>query len=92
MSGLRAIMKTTAARLSALYLLLFAACALLLVMYMTSLSVRNLVSQTRETINEEINGLDDYYQRGGFPLLVRACEQSFAEVDRESYRAKTAEP
>jgi signal transduction histidine kinase len=75
MSGLRAIMKTTAARLSALYLLLFAACALLLVMYMTSLSVRNLVSQTRETINEEINGLDDYYQRGGFPLLVRVIER-----------------
>mgnify|MGYP001546524167 FL=1 len=35
MATLRAIMKTTAARLSALYLILFAICAVLLVFYMT---------------------------------------------------------
>ncbi|MGX9576198.1 ATP-binding protein [Mesorhizobium sp. f-mel] len=70
-----AIMKTTAARLSALYLLLFAICAVLLVFYMTSLSERMLTGQTQETINDEVLGLARAYQRGGLPLLVRVVEQ-----------------
>lgn len=70
-----AIMKTTAARLSALYLLLFAICAVLLVFYMTSLSARMLTGQTQETINDEVLGLARVYQRGGLPLLVRVVEQ-----------------
>lgn len=70
-----AIMKTTAARLSALFLLLFALCATLLVFYMTSLSVRMLATQTQETINEEVLSLGRAYQRGGLPTLVRVVEQ-----------------
>jgi signal transduction histidine kinase len=70
-----AIMKTTAARLSALYLLLFAICAVLLVFYMTSLSARMLTGQTQETINDEVLGLARAYQRGGLPTLVRVVEQ-----------------
>lgn len=70
-----AIMRTTAARLSALYLLLFAICAVLLVLYMTSLSARMLTAQTQETINDEVLGLARAYQRGGLPLLVRVVEQ-----------------
>ncbi|RWK43369.1 ATP-binding protein [Mesorhizobium sp.] len=70
-----AIMKTTAARLSALYLLLFAICAVLLVFYMTSLSARMLTGQTQETINDEVLGLARVYQRGGLPLLVRVVER-----------------
>ena len=70
-----AIMKTTAARLSALYLLLFAICAVLLVFYMTSLSARMLTAQTQDTINDEVLGLARAYQRGGLPILVRVVEQ-----------------
>ncbi|TPL82999.1 ATP-binding protein [Mesorhizobium sp. B2-3-12] len=69
-----AIMRTTAARLSALYLLLFALCAVLLVLYMTSLSARMLTGQTQETINDEVLGLARAYQRGGLPVLVRVVE------------------
>ncbi len=68
-------MKTTAARLSALFLLLFALCAVLLVFYMTSLSARMLTAQTQETINDEVLGLARAYQRGGLPTLVRVVEQ-----------------
>ena len=50
------LLKTTAARLSALYLLLFSVCAVILVVYMTSLSVRMLTAQTQETIDEEAEG------------------------------------
>ena len=74
MARLPAAMRTTAARLSALYLLLFAACAVVLVFYMTSLSVRMLTAQTRQTINEEAQGLASAYQRGGLPHLVRVIE------------------
>jgi signal transduction histidine kinase len=75
MAALRAIMKTTAARLSALYLILFAICAILLVFYMTSLSVHMLEAQTRDTINEDVQRLAAGYERGGLQLLVRAIEQ-----------------
>jgi signal transduction histidine kinase len=72
--SLPAIMRTTAARLSALYLLLFALCAVLLVFYMTSLSARMLTAQTQETINDEVLGLARAYKNGGLPLLVRVVE------------------
>ena len=74
MAALPAIMKTTAARLSALYLVLFAIAATIVVFYMTSLSVRMLTAQTRETIDEEAQDLGRAYQRGGLPLLVRFIE------------------
>ncbi|WP_274629659.1 sensor histidine kinase [Arvimicrobium flavum] len=72
---LPAILRTTAARLSALYLLLFAICAVVLVFYMTSLSARMLAAQTMDTINEEVADLGRSYQRGGLPLLVRTIER-----------------
>jgi signal transduction histidine kinase len=75
LARLTAMMRTTAARLSALYLLLFAVCAVVLVFYMTSLSARMLTGQTMETINEEVQGLGLAYQRGGLPLLVRTIER-----------------
>ena len=34
-----------------------------------------LATQTRETINEEVQGLDSAYRRGGLPFLVRVIEQ-----------------
>lgn len=74
MPRLPAAMRTTAARLSALYLILFAVCATFLIFYMTSLSVSMLTAQTRETINEEVQGLNRAYRRGGLPFLVRVIE------------------
>ncbi|MBN9252692.1 MAG: two-component sensor histidine kinase, partial [Mesorhizobium sp.] len=73
--ALPAAFRTTAARLSALYLLLFSLCAVGLVFYMTALSVRLLTTQTQDTINEEVVGLASAYQRGGLPLLVRTIER-----------------
>lgn len=70
-------MNTTAARLSALYLLLFSVCAVLLVFYMTSVAARFVVTQTRTAIVEEINSLDRAYRRGGLRRLV-------VEIDRRS--------
>lgn len=82
---LLAIMNTTAARLSALYLILFSICAVFLVFYMTSLSVRMLTAQTQETINEEVQGLAAAYQRGGLPLLVRTIERRARQPSANLY-------
>ena len=75
MAALPAIMKTTAARLSALYLLLFTICAVALVFYMTSLSLRIFDNQTRVSVAEEMQGLSRIYRRGGLPALVRAVDR-----------------
>ncbi|MGE0501435.1 MAG: ATP-binding protein [Rhizobiaceae bacterium] len=75
LTRLRALLGTTAARLSAIYLVLFTACAVALVLYMTGMSARMLAEQTRETINEEVGGLASAYQRGGLPLLVRMIDR-----------------
>lgn len=75
MQKIAAIMQTTAARLSALYLILFVVSALVLVLYMTSLSARMLTAQTRETVEEEVQSLGLAYERGGLPLLVRFVAQ-----------------
>ena len=72
--ALPSIMKTTAARLSALFLILFALSAAVLVFYMTSLSVRMLTTQTQATIADEVQVLGRAYQRGGLALLVRFVE------------------
>lgn len=74
MAAMPAIMKTTAARLSALFLILFALCAAVLVLYMSALSVRMLTAQTQETVSDEAQVLARAYQRGGLPLLVRFVE------------------
>ena len=74
MMRLPAVMKTTAARLSALFLLLLALCAGVLIAYMSSLSVRMLTSQTQDAILSEMQTLDAAYSRGGLPTLVRVVE------------------
>ncbi|EJM98934.1 HAMP domain-containing sensor histidine kinase [Phyllobacterium sp. YR531] len=75
MSRFRSLLKMTAVRLSALYLLLFTICAIGLVFYMTSSSVRLLTSQTETAINEEVEGIGRAYQRGGIAGLVRSIDR-----------------
>ena len=75
MSRFSAMMKMTAVRLSALYLVLFTVCALGLVFYMTSLSVRLLTAQTESAVNEEIESIGQAYERGGIAGLVRSIDR-----------------
>lgn len=72
---LPAALKSTAVKLSTLYLLLFAACAMALVYYMTSISAQMLTSQVVETVNSEATDLVGAYRRGGLPALVRVVGQ-----------------
>lgn len=72
---LPAMMRSTATRLSALFVLLFMACALVLVFYMTALSARMMASQTRATIDEEVAELAAVYRHGGLPRLIRTLDR-----------------
>ncbi|MBN9046165.1 MAG: HAMP domain-containing histidine kinase [Rhizobiales bacterium] len=71
MSRFSALMRTTAARLSALYLLLFAVGAVALVFYMTNLSASIVAGQTQQALAEEVASIGKSYARGGIPQLVR---------------------
>lgn len=71
----RAIMRTTAARLSALYLALFIVAAFILVQYMTSRTVNVMSSRVQASIEEEISGMRNAYRRGGMFNLIRETER-----------------
>ncbi|WP_343313918.1 HAMP domain-containing sensor histidine kinase [Brucella sp. BE17] len=74
MSRFAALMRTTAVRLTALYLLLFAVGAVALVFYMTNMSVSMLTGQTQEALGEEVASVGKAYARGGIPQLVRTID------------------
>jgi signal transduction histidine kinase len=71
----RLMFRSTAVRLSALYILLFALCAALLVIYVTALSERLLAQQTRQTVQEEVADIQRAYERGGVNLLLRMMDR-----------------
>ena len=72
---LRAMLSTTAVRLSALYLLLFGVTAVALVFYMTSLAAGFLVGETRRAVQDEIASLSAVYSRSGMRGLVVAIDR-----------------
>ena len=67
--------KNTAVRLSAVYLLLFSACAALLVFYVTSISESELQSRMRASISDEIGELGEVYSDGGIAALLKLLER-----------------
>jgi len=69
------LIKTTAVRLSALYLLLFGLVAVCLALYMTSLSVSILNEQTQLALEEEIGNIEASYQHGGIAYLMRTVDR-----------------
>ena len=72
---LTALARTTSVRLSALYLVLFVVCAVVLLFYVMSMAERFLQSQTQQTIEQEVAALGEAYRYGGMRLLVRVVER-----------------
>ncbi len=75
MSRLRVLFRTTAVRLSAVYLLLFSLCAAFLVFYVTAMSQRLLEQQTRDAVNAEVQQIEAVYDRAGVNGLLRTLER-----------------
>lgn len=66
MNRLINIMRTTALRLSALYILLFGLVATGLSIYMTAFSASLLKEQTEQALHEELKYIENAYNYGGF--------------------------
>ena len=75
MSRLSVLFRTTAVRLSALYLLLFSLCAAFLVFYVTAMSQRLLEQQTKDSVAAEVSQIEQIYGRGGVNGLLRTLER-----------------
>lgn len=75
MSRFRVLFKSTAVRLSALYILLFALCAATLVFYVTAMSERLLSGQIREAVQQEVDQVKRAYDTGGMNFLLRTMER-----------------
>ncbi|MDP3524565.1 MAG: HAMP domain-containing protein, partial [Hoeflea sp.] len=75
MTRLRAMLSTTAVRLSALYLGLFALCAVALVFYVTAISEGMQRDRTQSAIASELRIVAGAYRRLGVAGLVRVIER-----------------
>ncbi|WP_454848773.1 sensor histidine kinase [Rhizobium binxianense] len=75
MSRFWVLFKSTAVRLSALYILLFAICAATLVFYVTAMSERLLSGQIRDAVSQEVTQVQRAYDVGGMNLLLRTMER-----------------
>ncbi|MDI7861243.1 ATP-binding protein [Rhizobiaceae bacterium n13] len=85
MSGFRVLLKSTAVRLSALYTVLFALCAAVLVIYVTAMSERLLNQQTRETLRQEVEQVESAYNRGGMNRLLKTMERQARQPGANLY-------
>lgn len=72
---LTALYRTTAVRLSAVYLLLFALCAAFLVFYVSSMSERLLRQQMREAVAQEVEQIERVFEGNGMNGLLRTLER-----------------
>ncbi|MBB4007331.1 HAMP domain-containing sensor histidine kinase [Allorhizobium taibaishanense] len=85
MSRIGFLFKSTAVRLSALYILLFALCAAFLVIYVTALSERLLNQQTRDSLQQEITEIQRAYERGGVNNLLKLMERRMRQPGANLY-------
>jgi signal transduction histidine kinase len=77
MGRLRMALSSTAVKFSLLFLLLFFAASIGLVVYVTSLSAQIIETQAKTAIEQQLSSLENAYERAGIPGLIRF-------IDRES--------
>jgi signal transduction histidine kinase len=75
LGALRRFVRTTAFRLSLVYLIVFSVATVFLVAYITRSTSELLTRQLRETIDLEIQELDYEYQVGGIRRLLTVIDQ-----------------
>ena len=66
---LKLLFKSTAVRLSAVYILLFGLCAAVMVFYVTAVSESLVERQMRDSLHREIAQLDAAFENGGIRRL-----------------------
>jgi signal transduction histidine kinase len=69
------VVRTTAFKLSAIYIAVFSAFSIFFVLYIAYSTNVLLNEQVRDTIGAELLGLSDQYRVGGLPAVVEVIEQ-----------------
>ncbi|TNB47008.1 HAMP domain-containing histidine kinase [Martelella lutilitoris] len=72
---LRLLFKSTAVRLSAVYILLFGLCAAVMVFYVTAVSEDLVLRQTRTSLEREVTQLDLAFESGGIRRVFNTIER-----------------
>ena len=75
MTAFGKLLRTTAFKLTLVYLTIFSICAALLLGYLAWNSRRLITAQVAETIDAEIAGLGEQFRQGGIRQLVDAIEE-----------------
>ncbi|MCQ2004866.1 sensor histidine kinase [Rhizobium sp. NRK18] len=75
MARLVLLFRSTAVRLSALYILLFGLCAAVLVFYVTSMSGQLIGRQVQESLADEIKDFSEIYARAGVNGILKTIER-----------------
>lgn len=80
-AALRRLSRTTAVRLSLLYLVVFTVFSVFLVVAITHDATRIMTQQVHEAIDADVDALQDQYRRGGLVRLVYALEDRARRPD-----------
>jgi signal transduction histidine kinase len=74
-TALGKVIRTTAFKLSAIYIVVFSVFSVVFVLYISYTANQLLAQQLQATIAAEIYGLADQYRSGGLPGIVEAIDQ-----------------
>ncbi|HUF72566.1 MAG TPA: two-component sensor histidine kinase, partial [Gammaproteobacteria bacterium] len=85
MSAIGRLVRTTAFKLTLLYLAVFAALAVALITYIATTTQELIDSQFNSAIEAEIRALAEQYQTGGLQRLIRAVERRSVRPDASVY-------
>lgn len=85
MTRLTRLFRTTAFKLSFLYVVVFTGLSGVLLVYISRTTNELMTSQVIQTVDAEINGLRDEYQRGGIRALVESMERRASRPDASLY-------
>ena len=85
MNRLRMAASSTAARFSRLFLLLFFIASIGLVFYVTALSTQIIESQAKTAIEQQLENLEQAYERAGIAGLVRFVEREARQPGANLY-------
>lgn len=85
MSAIGRLVRTTAFKLTLVYLAVFAALAVALITYIATTTQELIDSQFNSAIEAEIRALAEQYQTGGLQRLIRAVERRSVRPDASVY-------
>ena len=89
MTALGKLVRTTAFKIVAVYLLVFALFAAVVIAYLARHTQQLVVAQINETVEAEIRGLEEQYRIGGINRLVTVVETRVAQPGSNLYLVTT---